>query len=217
MSLQPSPPPATPAPAPADARQHAPAAERNREPIFAVLTRVLPPRGLILEIGSGSGQHAAWFAPRLPEHVWQPSDVDPARLASVEAWARAAPAANLRDPLTLDVAADEWPLTAADAVVAINVLQVAPPETIDHLLRGAARVLPPGGVLVVYGPFREGGVHTAESNAAFDESLRSRNPAWGVRDVDDLRAAGERHGIPLLEQVAMPANNRTLVFRRARA
>jgi len=211
MTLLPGPPLTTTA----DARRTSPAAERNRGPLLEMLARVLPGCGLVLEIGSGTGQHAAWFAPRIPGLVWQPTEVDAQWLASVRAWVRAVGAPNLREPLRLDLLAGAWPVAAAAAVVAINVLHVTPPEAVDRLLRGAARVLPPGGPLVVYGPFQDGGVHNAESNAAFDRTLRSRNPAWGVRDLSLVRAAAARHGVPLDEQLAMPANNRALVFRRA--
>lgn len=198
-----------------DPKRFSDSAERNREPILDVLRRVLPPRGVVLEVGSGTGMHAAWFAPHLPGLTWQPSDVEEESLASVRAWAVSAAAPNLLDPVPLDVLAPEWPVRAADAVVAINLLHISPPETGAALMRGAAAVLPKGGVLYLYGPFLEDGVHNAPSNAAFDASLRRRNAEWGLRDVSDLRATAAQHGLTFVEQVPMPANNRSLVFRKA--
>jgi len=197
-----------------DPKRFSDSAERNRDPILDVLRRVLPPRGLVLEVGSGTGMHAAWFAPRLPDHVWQPSDVEEESLASIRAWAAGADAPNLRDPIPLDVLADPWPVTAADAVVSINLVHISPPETLPALLRGAAAVLPEGGVLVLYGPFMEDGAHNAPSNEAFHRSLQKRNPEWGLRDIADVRAAAEARGLRFVEKVAMPANNVSLVFRK---
>ena len=191
-----------------------PDAERNAEPILAVLRRVLPPRGLVLEIASGSGYHAAVFAGALPGLVWQPTDADPDGLASIRAWVDHAALPGLRAPLLLDVTAD-WPVAHADAVVCINMIHIAPWACALALLDGAARVLPAGAPLVTYGPYRFDGTFTAPSNAAFDESLRARDPAWGVRDVADLRREASARGLALEETVAMPANNHTLVFRRA--
>jgi SAM-dependent methyltransferase len=199
---------------PAD-KQHAPAAERNRAPILEVLARVLPRRGLVLEIASGTGQHAVWFARHLRALTWQPSDADPSALASIAAWAADDALPNLRPPLHLDVTAPAWPVDAADAVVCINMIHIAPWAAARALVTGAARVLRPGGALCTYGPYRFDGAFTAPSNAAFDASLRARNPAWGVRDVRDLEAAAAAVGLALAETVALPANNHVLVFRRA--
>lgn len=198
-----------------DRRRFAPAAARNREPILAVLRDVLPRTGLVLEVASGTGEHARAFALALAPLRWQPSDPDPAARASIEAW-RAGGPAGLLAPLALDAAADAalWPLAAADAVVSINMIHVAPPEAGRGLLAGAARLLPPGGPLVLYGPFREGGRHTAPSNAAFDAALRARDPEWGVRDLDTVAADAARHGLRLDRVTRMPANNLTVVFRR---
>jgi hypothetical protein len=199
-----------------DGRRFAPAAARNRGPILAVLERVLPPRGLVLEISSGTGEHAVAFAERLPGLVFQPSDVDPDSLASIEAWRRHSGLANVRAPLALDVHATPWPLTdAPDAIVCSNMIHIAPWTACLALLDGAASWLAPGAPLVLYGPFREGGVHTAPSNAAFDASLRERDARWGVRDLDEVAAEASARGLALEEVVAMPANNRTVVFRAA--
>jgi SAM-dependent methyltransferase len=191
-----------------------PAVARNRDPILAVLRRHLPAQGTVLEIASGTGEHAAYFAPHFPHLAWQPSDVDPDALASIEAHRAAANAPNLRAPIELDVTAPAWPLTRADAVISINMIHISPWAAALGLMAGAARLLPEGGVLYLYGPFKENGKHTAPSNAAFDASLRERDPEWGVRDVGDVRALAERHGFDFVERAAMPANNLSVVFRR---
>lgn len=196
----------------ADARLRAPATGRNRDPILAVLRRVLPPSGLVLEVASGTGEHAAHFALHLPDLIWQPSDADPRSLASIAAWAAASGAANLRPPLTLDATVEKWPLGQADAMVCINMIHIAPWEACLGLLAGAKRLLGPGAPLVLYGPYMREGLHTAPSNDAFDRSLRAQNPAWGVRDADAVVAAAS--GFRLDEIVEMPANNLTLVLRR---
>ena len=195
-----------------DRKQHAPATERNREPIREVLARTLPAAGTVLEIASGSGQHAVHFAAAFPALVWQPSDASEVARASIAAWRAEAQLANLRAPIALDVAAASWPLERADAIVCINLVHIAPWQAALGLFDGAARLLAPGALLYLYGPYRFGGV-TAPSNEAFDRWLRERDPAWGVRDVDELTAAAGRHGLALREVVAMPANNHSLVFR----
>ena len=192
----------------------APAAERNRAPILAVLERVLPRPGLVLEIASGSGQHAAAFARALPELVWQPTDVDDAGLASIAAYRDEAGLANLRPPLRLDVTSPTWPIDQAQAIVCINMIHIAPWEACCGLLAGAARVLDDQGVLYLYGPYLVEGVPTAPSNLVFDQSLRSRNPAWGVRRLEAVSAEAARHGLSLRETVEMPANNRSVIFGR---
>jgi SAM-dependent methyltransferase len=197
-----------------DARRRAPAAERNAGSIRAVLARVLPPAGLVLEVASGTGQHAAHMASALPGITWQPSDVDRDALASIAAWVAAAGLPNLRAPVALDVTAETWPIAAADAVVSINLLHIAPWAAALGLVGGAARVLGPGGVLCTYGPYRFDGRFTAPSNESFDASLRARDPDWGVRDARDVEAAAAAVGLALAEVIAMPANNHTLVFRR---
>lgn len=195
------------------AAMHSAPAERNTGPILAVLERVLPADGRVLEIASGTGQHVVAFARALPGLRWQPSDVDPALRASVEQRLAESAPANVEPPIDLDVTRRPWPIEAADVIVCINMIHIAPWRATLALFAGGREVLPRGGVLVTYGPYKRDGRHTARSNAAFDESLRARNVAWGVRDIDDVRAVAERHGFSLEEVVAMPANNFTLVFR----
>ena len=205
-----------------DARAYSPASRRNREPILAVLASVLPasegPRR-VLEIASGTGEHAAFFAGELPHLTWQPSDGDPAALASIAAWREVSgpsgPLPNLAAPVTLDVMAP-WAsdIGDIDAVFCANMIHIAPWAACLALFRGAAGALCAGGRLILYGPFSEGGRHTAPSNEAFDASLRARNPSWGVRDLDDVRAVAEAVGFLLEARHEMPANNLTLAFRR---
>ncbi|HWU88274.1 MAG TPA: DUF938 domain-containing protein [Kofleriaceae bacterium] len=194
-------------------KQHAPAAARNREPIREVLARHLPPGGLVLEIASGTGEHAVHLAHAFPALDWQPTDPDPAARASIAAWRDEAAPPNLRAPLALDVAAEPWPVSRADAIVCINMVHIAPWQAALALFAGAARCLAPGALLYLYGPYRFDGV-TAPSNEDFDRSLRARDPRWGVRDVTDLRAAAGDTGFSLDDVVAMPANNHSLVFHR---
>jgi hypothetical protein len=196
------------------AARSAPAAERNREPILLALRDYLPPSAFVLEIASGTGEHAVWFSSALPEVIWQPTDRDQEALTSIAAWRDVAGPPNLLPPLRLDASADTWPVTQADAVVAINMVHVAPWMTTKGVIAGAARVLTQGGLLFLYGPFREGGVHTAASNAAFDSDLRARDPSWGIRDLDEITALAGQHGLLGPERIAMPANNLSAVFRR---
>ena len=198
-----------------DARQFAPATARNREPILAVLRRVLPAQGLVLEIASGTGEHAVHFARALPGLIWQPSDPNSMARASISAWVEEAGLPNLRPPLSLDVSAETWPLTRADAIVCINMVHISPWRATLGLMRGAGRTLGPGGVLYLYGPYKRDGQHTAPSNAAFDESLRQQNPEWGVRDLERVIEVAEAQGLRHRETVAMPANNLSVVFVRA--
>lgn len=195
-------------------RRTAPAAARNRDPILAVLRRHLPPSGLVLEVASGSGEHAIHFAAALPGLTFQPSDPDLAARVSIAAWAAEAALANLRPALLLDAAAPAWPITAADAVVCINMIHIAPWAAAQGLVRGAAAILPSGAPLLLYGPFRQGGAHTAPTNAAFDADLRARNPQWGVRDLEEVAALAAGHGFGAPVVAAMPANNLTVAFRR---
>lgn len=195
-----------------DPRRTAPAAARNRDPILAVLHRVLPPRGLVLEVASGTGEHCAWFAAALPGLEWQPSDPDPANRSSIDAWCAGLP--NVCAALALDATAPAWPGVRADAVLCINMIHIAPQEATTGLLRGAARVLPVGGPLVLYGPYRRAGVVTAPSNEAFDAALRAQDPRWGLRPLEDVAAEAARAGFGAPEVTEMPANNLTVVFRR---
>jgi hypothetical protein len=192
----------------------APAVARNRDPILAVLRDVLPAAGTVLEIASGTGEHAIYFAAALPHLVWQPTDPDAQARGSIAAHAAQAGLANLRPPLELDASAPAWPVTHADALVSINMIHISPWRATQGLMAGAARVLPAGAPLYLYGPYRQHGQHTAPSNAAFDESLRARDPEWGVRDLDEVVALAAAHGFALQRSVAMPANNLSVIFRR---
>jgi len=197
-----------------DAARSAPAAARNREPILRVLEKVLPPRGLVLEIGAGTGEHAVWFSRALPGLTWQPTDHDTDALPSIEAWRDQMGPPNLLAPLLLDASAGVWPVAEADAVIAINVIHIAPWAVTLGLLAGAGRVLRPGGQLFLYGPFREKGEHTGAGNAAFDADLRARDASWGIRDLDEITVLAGQHGFAAPERIAMPANNLSVVFRR---
>lgn len=197
-----------------DGRWRAPAAERNRDPILAVLRRWLPERGTVLEIGSGTGQHVVHFARALPALDWQPSDPDARMRASIDAWIAAAALRNVRAPVALDVEAPRWPVDRADALVCINVVHVAPWSIVPALMAGAARTLAPQGVLFLYGPYRRGGAHTAASNERFDAELRAHDARWGVRDVEAVTRVACDAGFDRVDAVDMPANNLALVFRR---
>ncbi len=192
----------------------APAVARNREPILAVLRGAMPLKGLVLEIASGTGEHAAYFAAALPDIEWQPTDQDDHALRSIAAWRETAKLPNLRPPLRLDVTSWPWPVGWADSVVCINMIHIAPWRACEALVRGSAQILAPSGVLFLYGPFQEAGRHTAPSNEAFDADLRARNAEWGVRDLDDVRRLAEQHGLAFEQRVPMPANNLSVVFRR---
>ncbi|HEY4249780.1 MAG TPA: DUF938 domain-containing protein [Roseomonas sp.] len=194
-----------------DLRRHAPATLRNRDAILAVLRRHLPPAGLLLEVASGTGEHAAHCAAALPGITWQPTDPDADARASIDAHARAVGLPNIQPVLALDVTAT-WPIDRADALLCCNMIHIAPWEATPALIAGAARILPPGAPLLLYGPFRREGRHTAPSNAAFDDSLRARDPRWGIRDLDAVIALATDFEVAAIE--AMPANNLTAVFRR---
>ncbi len=196
-----------------DPRLYRPHVGRNREPILDVLRRVLPSRGLVVEVASGSGEHAAYFAKALPGVFWQPSDTDPQALASIAAQRTAAGAANLLAPLPLDVMAEQWPVERADALVCINMIHITPWAASEGLIAGAKRLLRAGGVLYLYGPYRIDGRHTAPSNQEFDAFLRGQNAEWGVRELADVTALAARHGLALAETVPMPANNLSIIFR----
>ena len=198
-----------------EARRSSPAAQRNRAPILDVLRRVLPDTGLVLEIAAGTGEHAAWFAQNLPGLTWQPSDPSPEARASIAAWVEEAGLANLRPPLALDAAADAWPVARADAIVCINMVHISPWEATEGLMRSAGRLLPPAGALVLYGPYRRTGHAIQPSNAAFDADLRHRDPRWGLRLLDDVTRCANAHRLKLDEVAEMPANNLSVIFRRA--
>lgn len=195
-------------------RPHNPAAERNKEPIREVLQRVLPAQGLVLEIASGPGTHVAHFAPAMPDLQWQPSERDADLRQAIEARRQEEALTNVRAPLALDLLQSDWPLDRADAIVCINLTHVAPWAATPALFAGAARILPADGIVVLYGPFRRGGQHTAPSNEQFDRALRARDPEWGLRDVEAVAQAAAEQGMALGEIVDMPANNLCLVFRR---
>jgi hypothetical protein len=195
-------------------RRRAPAAERNRDAILSVLTRVLPQSGVVLEVASGTGQHAVHCAAALPGLVWQPSDADAEARESIAAWRAHSGLANLNAPLALDVCNDDWGIANVAAIVCINMIHIAPWEAAEALFRGAGACLDAGGVLYLYGPYRRNGAHTAPSNEAFDQQLRARDPRWGVRDMEAVEALGEKAGLAFVETVAMPANNFSVVFKK---
>lgn len=200
--------------APAEgARRSAPAALRNREPIAEVLADWLPRTGLVLEIASGTGEHAVHFARTFPELEWQPSDVDPGSLDSIAAWRAAGELPNLRAPVTLDATAPDWPIPSADAVLSLNMVHISPWAAALGLLDGAARTLSEGGSLILYGPWLSDDIATAPSNQAFDADLRRRDLAWGLRRVEEFAAAAQDRGFELIETRAMPANNLMLLLR----
>ena len=197
-----------------DHRRHSAAAERNQAPILAELLRLLPAQGLMLEIASGTGQHAAHFAPALPGWQWQPSDGDPDSRASISAWCQHLP--QVLTPLHVDVMAPVWSGVpgSVDAIFCANMLHIAPWAVCPALMQGAARHLSPQGLLILYGPYLIDGVQTAPGNLAFDIDLQSRNPAWGLRRLADVLEQAQTVGLHLQERVAMPANNQLLVLRR---
>ena len=197
-----------------DGRLHSAAAERNAAPIAAVLERVLPQRGAVLEVASGTGQHIVAFARAFPDLVWQPSDPDPELLASIAARRAEAGLANVELPIELDVLRSPWPVQSADFVLCINMIHIAPWAATNALFTGANQLMPGRGVLMTYGPYTRGGRHTAPSNEAFDAALRARDPAWGLRDLDDMAVVAAEHGFGLDEIVPMPANNFCVIFRR---
>ncbi|MDQ3365284.1 MAG: class I SAM-dependent methyltransferase [Myxococcota bacterium] len=198
-------------------KQHAPATARNRDAIREVLARHLPASGVVLEIASGTGEHAVHFARAFPELAWQPTDPDDRALASIEAWRADADLANLRPAVRLDVCDEPWPVSIAEAITCINMIHIAPWEATLALFAGARRTLPAAGLLYTYGPYRFDGLdghQTAPSNEDFDRSLKSRDPRWGVRDLAALRTAAAG-AFELVDVIAMPANNHSLIWRRA--
>jgi len=200
-------------------KRHAPATTRNREAILAALRGALPATGVVLEIASGTGEHAVFFAAALPEIVWQPSDPDAAALASIAAFQAESGLSNLRAPLRIDAHEPRWlgveGAGGAAAIVCINMIHISPWSATLALMRGAGRVLAAGAPLITYGPYRFDGRFTAPSNADFDASLRARDPAWGVRDVVEIAAAAAAQGLALASILPMPANNHALVLRRS--
>jgi SAM-dependent methyltransferase len=201
-----------------DGRLDGPAFHRNHEAIWsAIAPNLVGQTGDILELGSGTGQHATAFAGRAPDLAWWPSDVNPAHLASIAAWRAHAGLANLRAPQRIDLGDPDWTWTGAGgltAILCINVLHIAPWSVSQNLFAGAGRLLKAGGWLFLYGPFMRDGVHAAPSNERFDQSLKAENPSWGVRDIRDLESLGRDAGLALSRTVPMPANNHVLVFTR---
>jgi len=197
-----------------------PATLRNRDAILAVLREVVPRRvieagGVLLEIASGSGEHAAFMAPQLAPLVWQPSDYDAENLPSIDAYAAESGATNLRPAMQLDVLLQPWPVTACDALLCCNMIHIAPWAAAEGLFAGAAAIMPKDAPFILYGPFRRHSVHTAPSNAAFDDSLKSRDARWGVRCLDtEVVPLAQRSGFALERIVEMPANNLTVIFRK---
>lgn len=211
-----------------DQRQYSPAFQRNCDPILAVIKQALPTQGTILEIASGTGEHAAFLAQHCPHHHWLPSDVAQPQLASITAWRKYYQLANLYQPILIDVLQQDWPetveqtvrqselsLTDVIAIVNINMIHIAPWEATLGLLSGAARLLSPQGLLYLYGPFLQSGQANAPSNLAFDQSLRSRDPEWGIRSLDDVVNAAAQNGLVLEKTVDMPANNLSVVWRQS--
>jgi Protein of unknown function (DUF938) len=199
-----------------DLRRYAPATQRNREPILEILRQVLPPTGTILEISSGTGEHAIFIAPQLAPRHWLPSDPNPDARSSIAAWQKFSPCANIYPPIDLDASSSEWLVDSKEpitAIVNINMIHIAPRSAYLGLFAGASRILPIGGILYLYGPFKQGGVHTAPSNAAFDESLQHQNPEWGVRDLEEITAVAASHNLELQKVYPMPANNLSVVFQ----
>jgi len=191
-----------------------PAAERNKQPILEVLQRVLPERGLVLEVASATGQHIEHMARTLKKLTWQPSDYDAEHLATLQERVRRADLNNLLPPVALDVTLETWPITEASAIYNANMIHISPWQVTLGLFTGAARLLQPGAVLVTYGPYSVAGQHISESNASFDESLKVRDASWGVRDVNEVSAVASERGFALEERVLMPANNFSLIWRR---
>jgi SAM-dependent methyltransferase len=195
-------------------KREAPAAARNRQPILDVLRTCLPATGLVLEVASGTGEHAVHFAQALPALVFQPTDPGAEQRASIDDWTQTLGLPNVRPALALDASAEPWPVDRADAVVCINMIHIAPWSATIGLMRGAARLLAPGSVLFLYGPYHRDGRPTSPGNEAFDQSLRQQNAAWGIRDLEDVTALGKREGFAVDRAVDMPANNLSVVFRR---
>jgi hypothetical protein len=198
-----------------DQRLHSAAAGRNRAPIFDVLRKILPERGLVLEVASGSGEHVVHFAAGAPGLTFAPSDPSPQARDSIAAWIACTGVANVPAPLALDASDDSWPITHADALICINMIHISPWAATEGLFCNAGRILPPGSPLYLYGPFRRDGAHTAPSNAEFDMWLRAQDSRWGVRDVETVTSLARQSGFEGPDIIEMPANNLSLIFRRA--
>ncbi|HEX2803317.1 MAG TPA: DUF938 domain-containing protein [Sphingomicrobium sp.] len=198
-------------------QRSAPAALRNREPIADVLAEWLPDAGLVLEVASGTGEHAVHFARRFPDRDWQPSDTHPEALASIRAWRQQSALANLREPIELDASAPDWPIGRADAVLNINMVHISPWSAAIGLLEGARKLLGEGAPLILYGPWLSDGIETAPSNLGFDSDLKARDSEWGLRKVEDFAAGAKSRGFQLAAQRLMPANNLMLLFRKETA
>lgn len=197
-----------------EARRSAPHVARNAGPIVDVLRGLLPERGLVVEIASGTGEHIVHFAGAFPKLLFQPTDPEPAALRSIEAWRAEAGQFNLLPAVALDARAAEWPVGRADALLCINMIHISPWAATEGLMRGAGRLLAAGAPLYLYGAYRRAGVETAPSNEAFDASLKARNPEWGLRDLEEVVAEAERHGLRLDKVEPMPANNLSVTFRK---
>jgi len=197
-----------------DLRLHAPAALRNRDLIADFLQEHLPPQGILLEIASGSGEHCIRFGERLPRHIIQPSDPSPRARASIDAWTASSGLANVRPALDIDASAQDWPIDKADTIICINMIHISPWRAATGLFAGAAKLLPPGGVLYTYGPYMRDGAHTSQSNADFDAELRRENPEWGVRSIEALCELAAACGFCAPGITSMPANNFSLIFKR---
>jgi len=197
-----------------DHRQYAPATVRNRDFILDVLRDVLPMTGVILEIASGSGEHVVHFARNFPSLAFQPSDPEPEALLSVAAWVKAVQVTNVREPIVLDASQSPWPIVSADGIICINMVHISPWDATVGLITGAAATLPPGSPLYLYGPYKRQGFATAPSNQAFDQSLRDRNPTWGLRDLEAVAAIAQSVGFSIPTVTKMPANNLSVLFRR---
>ncbi len=195
-------------------KQSAPPALRNRQPIADILEGELPESGLVLEVASGTGEHAVYFARAFPSLQWQPTDPDETALASIAAWRAEEGLDNVLEPLMLDAASPDWPVSAADAMLCINMIHISPWEASEGLFAAAGRLLPQGAPLVLYGPYFEDAVEPAESNLAFDRSLQQRNPDWGIRRIEDVDALAEKNGLKRMRRAEMPANNLTLIYRK---
>jgi hypothetical protein len=200
-----------------DDRRSAPHVARNAAPIAEILAQILPPHGMVLELASGTGEHILHFAQEFPRLLWQSSDPEPAALRSIEAWRAESGLSNLLPAISLDVRAADWPVPQADAILCINMIHISPWPATVGLMRGAGRLLGEGAPLYLYGPYRRGGVETAPSNEAFDESLKARDPEWGLRDLEMVEAEAGKYGLALDLVAEMPANNLSVVFRKGAA